>query len=65
MLDEASQVRRPVGGPATIRAKLNRLGEVAALPNVTLQVLDLDVGAHASMGTSFELLQFPGDSAVV
>ena len=50
-----------------MRAQLNRLRDIAALPNVTLQVLPFDEGAHASMGTSFELLQFPepGDSAIV
>jgi transcriptional regulator with XRE-family HTH domain len=66
VLDEAV-LRRPVGGTATMRAQLNRLREIAAFPNVTLQVLAFDAGAHASMGTSFELLQFPeaGDTAIV
>lgn len=66
VLDEAV-LRRVVGGPATMRAQLRRLGEIAALPNVTLQVLPFDAGAHASMGTSFFLLQFaePGDDAIV
>jgi transcriptional regulator with XRE-family HTH domain len=66
VLDEAV-LRRMVGGPATMRAQLRRLGEIAALPNVTLQVLPFDAGAHASMGTSFFLLQFtePGDDAIV
>jgi transcriptional regulator with XRE-family HTH domain len=66
VLDEAV-LRRPVGGPATMRGQLERLLEIAAFRNVTLQVLSFDVGAHASMGTSFELLQFPepGDTAIV
>jgi hypothetical protein len=66
VLDEAV-LRRKVGGTATMQAQLRRLGEIAALPNVTLQVLPFDAGAHASMGTSFDLLQFPepGDSAIV
>ena len=66
VLDEAV-LRRMVGGPATMRAQLRRLGEIAALPNVTLQVLPFDAGAHASMGTSFDLLRFPepGDNAIV
>jgi hypothetical protein len=56
-----------VGGPAAMRAQLGRLGQIAALGNVTVQVLPFDAHAHASMGTSFELLQFPeaGDSAIV
>jgi transcriptional regulator with XRE-family HTH domain len=66
VLDEAVLCRQ-VGGAAVMRAQLERILEVAALPNVTLQVLPFDTGAHASMGTSFELLQFPeaGDTAIV
>ncbi len=66
VLDEAV-LRRKVGGPAVMRTQLHRLKEIAALPSVTLQVLPFDSGAHPSMGTSFELLQFPepGDSAIV
>lgn len=66
VLDEAV-LRRPVGGPAMMRAQLHRLLEIAALRNVTLQVMPFDEGAHASMGTSFELLQFPepGDTAII
>ena len=66
VLDEAV-VRRKVGGSEIMRAQLARIGEIAALPAVTLQVLPFDVGAHASMGTSFILLQFPepGDTAIV
>lgn len=66
VLDEAA-LRRPVGGTAIMRAQLARLVQVAALPSVTLQVLPFDAGAHVSMGTSFELLQFPeaGDTSIV
>ena len=66
VLDEAV-LRRQVGGKAAMRAQLRRLLEISAFPNVTLQVLPFDAGAHASMGTSFELLQFPepGDTAIV
>ena len=50
-----------------MREQLHRIRDLAALPNVTFQVLPFDAGAHASMGTSFELLQFPevGDTAIV
>jgi transcriptional regulator with XRE-family HTH domain len=66
VLDEAV-LRRQVGGKAAMRVQLRRLLELAAFPNVTLQVLPFDAGAHASMGTSFELLQFPEprDTAIV
>lgn len=61
VLDEAV-LRRTVGGSAVMAAQLRRLIELAALPNVTLQVLPFALGAHASMGTSFDLLQFPEPS---
>jgi transcriptional regulator with XRE-family HTH domain len=66
VLDEAV-LRRQVGGKAVMRAQLHRLLEISAFANVTLQVLPFDAGAHASMGTSFELLKFPepGDTAIV
>jgi len=66
VLDEAV-LRRQVGGSAAMQAQLNRILEIGTLPNVTLQILTFDAGAHASMGTSFELLQFPeaGDTAIV
>jgi transcriptional regulator with XRE-family HTH domain len=66
VLDEAV-LRRQVGGPAVMRGQLDRLLQLAALPSATIQVLPFDTGAHASMGTSFELLQFPesGDTAIV
>jgi transcriptional regulator with XRE-family HTH domain len=66
VLDEAV-LRRTVGGPAVMKAQLRRLNDIAALPNVTVQVLPFSVGAHASMGTSFNLLHFPepGDSPIV
>src|SRR6266851_607819 len=66
VLDEAV-LRRQVGGSAAMQAQLNRIREISTLSNVTLQVLTFDAGAHASMGTSFELLQFPeaGDTAIV
>jgi transcriptional regulator with XRE-family HTH domain len=66
ILDEAV-LRRTVGGAGVMRAQLHRIQDLAGLPNVTLQVLLFDAGAHASMGTSFELLQFPevGDTAIV
>lgn len=40
---------------------------IGAMANVTLQVMPFKEGAHASMGTSFELLQFPepGDTDLV
>ncbi|WP_019632261.1 helix-turn-helix domain-containing protein [Actinomadura atramentaria] len=57
VLDEAV-LRRVVGGPAVMGEQLRHLLTVAAYPNVTLQVLPFEQGAHASMGTSFIHLQY-------
>jgi transcriptional regulator with XRE-family HTH domain len=66
VLDEAV-LSRPVGGDAVMRGQLNRLVEVARLPNVTLQILPFSVGAHAGMDGPFTILSFPeaGDPDVV
>jgi hypothetical protein len=58
VIDEAV-LRRPVGGPAVMRAQLGRLIEAAAQPNITLQVLPLAAGAHPVMYGMFHLLRFP------
>jgi transcriptional regulator with XRE-family HTH domain len=57
VLDEAV-LRRPVGGPAVMRAQLRHLIEVAALPQVTVQVVPFARGGHAGAGGSFTILRF-------
>jgi transcriptional regulator with XRE-family HTH domain len=57
VVDEAA-LRRPVGGLEVMRGQLERLIDAAKLPNVTLQVLPFDVGAHSSMQGSFSILRF-------
>ena len=66
VLDEAV-ISRPVGGEAVMRTQLERLVAAAELPNVTLQVLPFEVGAHAGMDGTFTILSFPepGDPDVV
>ncbi|HEY3008782.1 MAG TPA: helix-turn-helix transcriptional regulator [Micromonosporaceae bacterium] len=66
VLDEAV-VSRPVGGDTVMRAQLQRLAEAADLPNVTIQVLSFEAGAHAGMDGTFAILDFPepGDPDVV
>jgi transcriptional regulator with XRE-family HTH domain len=58
VLDEAVLLR-PVGGRQVMQRQLVRLAEVSLLDNVTLQVLPLEIGAHAGMDGSFVLLRFP------
>jgi len=57
VVDEAA-LRRPVGGRAVMRAQLNRLTEVAALPHVVIQVVPFGRGGHAAAGGSFAVLRF-------
>jgi Domain of unknown function (DUF5753)/Helix-turn-helix domain len=57
VVDEAA-LRRPVGGGGVMRAQLERLVEATKLPNVTLQVLPLDAGAHPAMVGAFSVLRF-------
>ena len=57
VMDEAV-LRRPVGGPVAMRAQLRHLLEVAALPQVTLQVVPFDRGGHAGASGSFTILRF-------
>ena len=57
ILDEAV-LRRPVGGPAVLRAQLHRLVEVAELPHVTVQVIPFARGGHAGASGAFSILRF-------
>jgi transcriptional regulator with XRE-family HTH domain len=56
-----------VGGPAVLRAQLLRLADLAARPDLTLQVLPLRAAAHAQPVSAFTLLEFadPADPTVV
>jgi transcriptional regulator with XRE-family HTH domain len=58
VVDEAA-LRRPVGGREVMRGQLERLVEATKLPNVTLQILPFDSGAHAAMASAFSILRFP------
>jgi len=61
VLNEAV-LRRVVGAAAAMQAQLRHLMDVAELPNVTLQVLAFDAGAHPAMDGSFTVVRF-GDQA--
>jgi transcriptional regulator with XRE-family HTH domain len=58
IMDEAA-VRRIVGGRPVMREQLARLQETAALPNVTVQVVPYEAGAHPGMPGAFIVLEFP------
>jgi transcriptional regulator with XRE-family HTH domain len=57
ILDEGA-LHRPVGGPAVMRAQLARIIELAKSPRVTFQLIPLDVGVHAGLGSTFIILDF-------
>jgi transcriptional regulator with XRE-family HTH domain len=58
ILDEAV-VRRPVGGKATMRRQVDQMIELAAMPNVTIEVVPFAAGLHPGIQGSFLLFEFP------
>ncbi|MDV6012448.1 helix-turn-helix transcriptional regulator [Haloechinothrix sp. LS1_15] len=56
IIDEAA-LRRPFGGRAVMAEQLNRIIELAALPNLTVQVIPFDRGGYPIYGP-YALLQF-------
>lgn len=59
VLDEAV-LHRIIGSPKIMRAQLDHLIGMSDKPNVTVQVLPYTTGAHAALGSSFNILQFAG-----
>jgi transcriptional regulator with XRE-family HTH domain len=57
--DEAA-LRRSPAGPKVMRGQLEHLLELSTLPNVTIQVIPFESGAHAAAGGPFTILRFPG-----
>jgi hypothetical protein len=57
VIDEAV-LHRVVGGPVVMRAQLERIVEVAKMPNVTIQVVPYAVGAHPALDSTFTILDF-------
>jgi transcriptional regulator with XRE-family HTH domain len=57
VLDE-TVLRRPVGSPAVMRAQIDRLLDMADLPNVTLQIAELAAGHHPCTYSPLVLFRF-------
>ncbi|MEU0341897.1 helix-turn-helix transcriptional regulator [Streptomyces bobili] len=57
VLDEAS-LRREVGGRAVLRGQMEHLLNCMDNPNVTVQILPYDKGAHGALSGSFTILDF-------
>jgi transcriptional regulator with XRE-family HTH domain len=64
VLDEAA-LHRVVGGQSVMAQQLDRLTELATMPNVTIQVIAYRAGAHAAMDSTFNILDFAGSMASV
>ncbi|NJP68462.1 helix-turn-helix domain-containing protein [Streptomyces spiramenti] len=59
VVDEAA-LRRPAADTETMRGQLRHLGEMAALPHVTVQILPFDAGCHAGLGGPVTLARLAG-----
>jgi transcriptional regulator with XRE-family HTH domain len=58
VIDE-NALRRMIGGVSVMQAQYARLAEMADRPNVTLQIMPHDRGAHPGVEGSFAILEFP------
>ena len=58
VLDEAA-LRRQVGGAAVMRRQVGHLAEMAQRPNMTLEVVPFNAGAHPGMQGPFVIFEFP------
>jgi hypothetical protein len=56
VIDEAALWR--LGGRSAMRAQIQRLIDLAELPNITLQVMPFGSGCHAVAGGPFSILRF-------
>lgn len=59
LLDEAV-LHRQVGGPAVMKAQLEKLLLLIQEGKATIQVIPFDVGAHAAVDSNFDYLEFEG-----
>ena len=57
----------PVGGPEVMRGQLTHLLEVAALPNVEVQVIPREIVPYSALHGAFTIMSFPipGDAGLV
>ncbi|MFE9247457.1 helix-turn-helix domain-containing protein [Streptomyces sp. NPDC007088] len=58
VMDE-TVLRRPAGDSRVMREQIDRLLEVSALPNVTLQIAEFNAGPHPGTFGPFVLFRFP------
>jgi transcriptional regulator with XRE-family HTH domain len=58
VLDEAA-LRRLVGGRRVMAEQLAKILDMSALPNITVQVLPFELGAHPALEANFSILRLP------
>jgi transcriptional regulator with XRE-family HTH domain len=58
VLDEAA-LRRLAGGRRVMLAQLRKILDMSALPNVMVQVLPFELGAHPALESNFTILELP------
>ncbi|MFG1680974.1 DUF5753 domain-containing protein [Nonomuraea sp. NPDC049269] len=63
-LDEAVLIR-PIGGPQVMRKQLEQLLELVQRPRITIQVIPLEVRAHAGLTGAFVIASFRGSPDIV
>jgi transcriptional regulator with XRE-family HTH domain len=59
LVDE-SALRRTVGDGRVMREQLSKILEVAASPNITMQIVPFEAGSHPGLDNTFTLLEFEG-----
>lgn len=60
VIDEGA-LRRVVGSRAVMAGQMDRLLELAAMPNVVLQILPFDAGMHRAHSGQFSILEIPDE----
>lgn len=61
ILDEAA-LHRISGGYHIMAAQLEKILDISALPNVTVQILPYEQGAHPALESNFTILELPGQA---
>lgn len=64
VLDEAA-LHRAVGGRRAMAEQLNKLLDMSAQPNIAIQVLPYDIGAHPAMESNFVILELAAPASDV
>jgi Domain of unknown function (DUF5753) len=64
VLDEGV-LRRPVGGAGVMEAQVDHLVQMAERPNVVIQVIPRDVGAHEGLLGAFVIADFAKAPSIV